>query len=325
MFVQRILGLFIMTQRNIRRVDLNLLIALDVLLEEHNVTRAADRLGLTQSATSRILARLRRAFDDPLFVRTSRGLTPTQRAVAMAAPLREHLSSLERLVLDPKPFDATTARRRFRVAAIDYVQVTLMAPLLRKLQSEAAFIDFEILQPSANAERDLEAGRLDLLLMPQQPSGPGVVWTGLYRDDYTCLTWSRHAARRLTLSSFAAMEHVLVAPRERAGGIVDAVLEQHGLSRRVAAQVSTFLLVPYLLVGTTRIATVPERMAQELARLHPLRILRPPVEVPGFTICQGWHEIHRHDPGHRWLRESLVEAAKAGGRHGGKAAPTHGP
>ena len=305
-----------MTPRNIRRVDLNLLIALDVLLEERNVTRAADRLGLTQSAVSRILARLRQAFDDPLFVRTSRGLAPTQRASAIAAPLREHLSSLESLILDRNAFDAATARRRFRIAAIDYVQVTLLAPLLRKMQRHAGFIDFEIRQPGANADRDLEAGSLDLLLMPQQPSGPGIVWTALYHDDYTCLIWKRHHARRLTVSSFAAMEHVLVAPRERAGGIVDAVLEKHGLSRRVAAQVSTFLLVPYLLVGTTRIATVPNRMAQELARLHPLKILRPPVEVPGITISQGWHEIHRHDPGHRWLRMSLVEAAKAAGRHG---------
>jgi LysR family transcriptional regulator, nod-box dependent transcriptional activator len=305
-----------MMEQNIRRVDLNLLAALDVLLEERNVTRAADRLGLTQSAASRILARLRHALDDPLFVRTSRGLTPTQRALEIAGPLREHLSSLERLILDRKPFEATTARRRFRVAAIDYVQVTLLAPLLRKLQREAAFIDFEIRQPSADAERDLEAGSLDLLLMPQQPSGPGIVWTPLYHDDYTCLTWNRHHARRLTLSSFAAMEHVLVAPRERAGGIVDAVLDKHGLSRRVATQVSTFLMVPHLLVGTARIATVPKRMAQELARLHPLKIIRPPVEIPGFTICQGWHEIHRHDPGHRWLRAALVEAAKASGRHG---------
>jgi len=299
-----------MTIGNIRDIDLNLLVGLSVLLEEQNVTRAADRLGLTQSAASRMLGRLRSAFGDPLFVRTSRGLKPTKRALEIAVPLREHLSSLEKLLLDGPPFDPATAHRRFSIAAIDYVQVTLLAPLLASLQRRAPSIDFEIRQPSASAERDLDAGVLDLLLIPQQPSGPGIVWTALYRDEYVCVVWNRHPARRLTLAGFGAMEHVLVAPRERAGGVVDAVLEKHGLSRRVAVQASTFLLVPYLLVGTPRIATIPQRMAHVIARHHPLRILRPPLEIPGFTMCQGWHEIHRNDPAHRWLRETLVQRAR---------------
>ena len=299
-----------MTPRNIRQTDLNLLIALNVLLEERNVTRAADRLGLTQSAASRMLGRLRATFDDPLFVRTSRGLTPTKRALDMAGPLREYLSGLEKLLIEGAAFDPRTARRRFRIAAIDYVQATLLAPLVAKLQRWAPLIDFEIRQPSSESERDLDAGVLDLLLMPQQPSSPGVIWTPLYRDGYTCLVWSRHPSHRLTLTAFAAMEHVLVAPRERAGGIVDSVLERNGLSRRVAVQAPTFLIVPYLLIGTTRIATVPERMAGELVRMHQLRMLKPPVEIPGFTMCQGWHEIHRNDPGHRWLRDQLIQASR---------------
>lgn len=300
-----------MTPRNIRQADLNLLIALNVLLEERNVTRAADRLGLTQSAASRMLGRLRATFADPLFVRTSRGLTPTARARDLAAPLREYLTGLETLLLERSDFDPATARRRFSVAAIDYVQVTLIAPVVARFQTLAPLIDFEIRQPSAESERDLDAGVLDLLLMPQQRSSPGVVWTPLYHDNYVCLVWNQHPSRRLTLAGFAAMEHVLVAPRERAGGIVDSVLEKSGLSRRIAVQAPTFLLVPYLLTGTTRIATVPERMAAELVRVHPLKILKPPIHIPGFTMCQGWHELHRNDPGHRWLRETLLNTAKS--------------
>ena len=299
-----------MTPRNINQTDLNLLIALNVLLDERNVTRAADRLGLTQSAASRVLGRLRATFDDPLFVRTSRGLTPTKRALDMAGPLQEYLSGLEKLLIEGAEFDPRTARRRFRIAAIDYVQAILLAPLVAKLQRWAPLIDFEIRQPSSESERDLDAGVLDMLLMPQQPSSPGVIWTPLYRDGYTCLVWSRHPSHRLTLPAFAAIEHVLVAPRERAGGIVDSVLEKNGLSRRVAVQAPTFLIVPYLLIGTTRIATVPERMAGELVRMHPLRMLKPPVEIPGFTMCQGWHEIHRNDLGHRWLRDQLIGASR---------------
>ena len=166
-----------MTPRNIRQADLNLLIALNVLMEERNVTRAADRLDLTQSAASRMLGRLRATFDDPLFVRTSRGLTPTKRALDLAGPLQEYLAGLEKLLLERGDFDAATARRRFRIAAIDYVQAVLLAPLVAKLQHQAPQIDFEIRQPSTESERDLDAGVLDFLLMPQQRSGPGVVWT----------------------------------------------------------------------------------------------------------------------------------------------------
>lgn len=295
-----------MKPRHIRDADLNLLLALDVLLEERSVTNAADRLGLTQSAVSRILGRLRVTFDDPLFVRTSRGLTPTQRALELAGPLRETVAGLERLLLERNSFHPHSAQRRFRISAVDYAQVTLLAPLLARLATEAPFIDVEVRQLSLENERELESGALDLLLMPQQASGPGIVWTPLYRDGYTCIVWKEHSCRRITLSRFAALPHVLVAPRERAGGVVDTVLSQQGCERRVAVQVPTFLSLPYMLVGTERIATIPTRMAAELVRHYPLRVLKPPVEIPGFTMCQAWHEIHRKDPGHRWLRAQVA-------------------
>jgi len=298
-----------MTKRNITQADLNLLTALDVLLDERNVTRAADRLGLTQSAVSRILGRLRATFADPLFVRTSRGLTPTARALEIAGPLRQNIEGLEQILLARSKFDPMTAQRCFRIATVDYAQVTLLAPLLRKLSTAAPQIQFEVRQPSLESERDLDAGDLDLLIMPQQPSGPGIVWTPLYRDGYTCIVWEKNSVRSLAPERYAAMEHILVAPRERAGGIVDAVLQERNLTRRVAVQVSTFLMLPHFLVGTQRIATVPIGMAAELVRMNPLRIVKPPLDIPGFTMSQGWHEIHRHDAGHRWLREALVKQA----------------
>jgi DNA-binding transcriptional LysR family regulator len=305
-------AILIMRHNHVARVDLNLLAALDVLLEERNVTRAAGRLGLTQSAASRLLGRLRATFDDPLFVRTSRGLSPTRRALAVAAPLRQVMHDVERLVHARPGFDPHTARRRFRIAALDYAELVLLAPLVTALERDAPFVDVELRQPSSDNDRDLESGRLDLLVAPRQPSGPGIVWAALFDDDYTCLVWKGHRLRRLTAERFAELEHVLVAPRERAGGIVDqALASARGMSRRVAVQVPTFLLLPYVLVGTRRIATVPMRLARHLARLHPLRIVRPPIPVPGFTMCQAWHEIHRGDPAHRWLRSRMAEMGAA--------------
>lgn len=295
-----------MPRRNVDLPDLNLLLALDVLLEERSATRAAGRLGVTQSAVSRMLARLRAAFRDPLFVRTTRGLVPTRRALELAGPLRTAVRDLERLLAERAAFDPSAARRAFRIAAADYAQVVVLAPLFARLAREAPHVDVEVRQPSADSERDLEAGRLDLLLMPRQPSGPAIVWTPLREAAYSCLVWSRHPRRRLDRAGFAAMAHVLVTPRERpGGGVVDTVLAEHGLARRVAVRVPTFLMVPYLLVGTDRIATVPTGIATELARRHPLRVLRPPIDVPPFTLCQAWHEVHRNDPAHRWLREAV--------------------
>ncbi|HVP29275.1 MAG TPA: LysR family transcriptional regulator [Myxococcota bacterium] len=300
-----------MSSAHIRRPDLNLLAALDVLLEERNVTRAAARLGLTQSATSRLLGRLRATFDDPLFVRTSRGLSPTRRALEIAAPLRQVMHDVERLVLEQPGFDARTARRRFRIAALDYAELVLLAPLVASLERDAPFVDVELRQPSPGNDRDLEAGRLDLLVAPRQSSGPGIVWSPLFDDGYTCLVWKGHRLPQLTAARFAELEHVLIAPREREGGVVDEVLARRGVARRVAVQVPTFLVLPYVLVGTRRIATVPVRLATHLARVHPLRIVSPPIPIPGFTMCQAWHEIHRGDPAHRWLRAHIAEAAAA--------------
>ncbi len=303
-----------MPRKHISKSDLNLLVALDVLLAERSTTRAAERLGLTQSAVSRILGRLRATLGDPLLVRTNRGLTPTRRALELGAPLRQTVLDLERLLFEGPRFDPRHSTRRFRIAAVDYAQVILLAPLLRRLEAEAPLVDVEVRQPSVESERDLESGALDLLLMPRQSSGPGVVWTALHHDEYTCLVWKGHPCRRLTAARFTTMAHVLVAPRERPGGVVDAVLAQQRRARRVAVQVPSFLMLPSLLVGTQRIATVPVRMAAELVRTHPLRTLAPPIAVPGFTMCQAWHELHRHDPGHRWLRDALAAVSSPGAR-----------
>src|SRR5512143_3200979 len=220
-----------MRRTHVDRPDLNLLAALDVLLEERNVTRAASRLGLTQSATSRLLGRLRTTFGDPLFVRTSRGLAPTRRALELAAPLRGVMEQVGTLVRAGPSFDPRTARRRFRIAAVDYADVVLLAPVLAAFEREAPGIDVELRQASPGNDRDLEAGRVDLVLTPRQESGPGIVWSTLYEESYSCVVWRGHRLRPPTPARFAALDHVLVSPRERAGGIVDEALARRGLAR----------------------------------------------------------------------------------------------
>jgi DNA-binding transcriptional LysR family regulator len=291
-------------------IDLNLLAAMHALLEERSVTRAARRLGVTQPAVSRSLGRLRAWFGDPILVRAGGGMRPTARAEALAGPLRRALAELDAVVASEVRFDARTAPRRFVVSAVDYAHAVVLAPLAARLEEEAPAVSLVLRQASDRDERDLADGSLDLLVGPRQTSAAGVVWSSLYEEAYTCLVWRRHPRRRLSLPAFAALDHVLVAPWDRPGSVVDAALAERGLARRVAVQASTFLLVPHLLVGTRRVATVPSRLAAVLERSYPLRRIEAPIAVAGFTVCAAWHEVHRGDPGHRWLRERVAEIAR---------------
>ncbi|KIG12258.1 Transcriptional regulatory protein [Enhygromyxa salina] len=299
-----------MRQTQLTKIDLNLLVILDLLLTEENVSAAARRLRLSQSAVSRSLAKLRELFDDELFVRTGRGMRPTRRALELAAPLRRTLGDLGALLEPRERFDPLTAQRRFQIAALDYSQLTLLGPWMGRLAERAPSVDVVVRQLSVQSKRELEAGSLDVYVSPRVRSAAGVVWTPLHEDGYTCVVWSEHASRRLSLSRYVKLEHVLVAPGERPGGVVDRTLAEQGLRRRVSVQVPTFSSVPYLLVGTQRVATLPSRIAARFVEVHPLRMLEPPIELPPVALHLGWHELHRSDPGHAWLREQLIEVAR---------------
>jgi DNA-binding transcriptional LysR family regulator len=312
MCVQCIIIIVIMTQTHLGAIDLNLLVTLDMLLAEESVTVAARRLGLSQSAVSRSLTRLRELFADELFVRTGQGMRPTRRALELVAPLRRALAELGGLLEPHEPFDPKTAERVFQIAALDYSQLTLIGPWTARLAERAPGIDVVVRQLSVYSKRDLEAGALDLYVAPRTRTAAGVIWTALHQDDYACVVWSEHATRRLTLARYVQLEHVLVAPGERPGGVVDKALAERGLARRVSVRVPTFLSVPYLLLGTQRIATLPRRIAERFVEHHDLRMLDVPVELPPVVLHLGWHELHRSDPGHAWLREQLLDVATSG-------------
>lgn len=292
-------------------VDLNLLVTLEALLAEQNVSRAARRLSLTQSAVSRALGRLRDMFGDELFVRTGHGMRPTRRALELSAPLRRTLAELDGLLRAEGKFDALSAERRFRVTGVDTALITLVAPLARRLERDAPGVELVVRPLRAESDRELETGDLELLLEPRRAAGAGVVWTPLYDERYTAVVSRDHPASRFTLKEFAAAAHVLVSPWGHPGGVVDDALSEKGFARRVVVQVPTFSLLPEVLAGTRRIATVPQRMAERLCELYPLKRVELPLEVPGFTMCMAWHEVHRHDSGHEWLRGELLRGLTA--------------
>jgi DNA-binding transcriptional LysR family regulator len=293
------------------RLDLNLLRALDVLLAERNVTRAAERLGLSQSAASHVLARLRRAFGDPLLVRAPGGMQPTERAAHLAGPLAEALEGIARAVRPPDAFDPARARRTFVVATDDYLEQVLMLRVLPRLWREAPGVDVVVQPVTGRQVEDLTEGRIDVAISVAGAVPPltSIYTQHLFSERFVCLLRPGHPlAGRFDLAAFASLPHALVAPAGRSGGIVDRALEQLGLTRRVAIRLPHFLAAPSVVRSTDVVLTVGERLARAIA--SDLVILPPPLELPGFDVALFWPGRHRVDPAQRWFRGLIAEVAR---------------
>ncbi|HWO08934.1 MAG TPA: LysR family transcriptional regulator [Polyangiaceae bacterium] len=293
-------------------LDLNLALVLHALLAERSVSRAAKRLGLSQSATSHALARLRLSLDDPLFSRVPRGIVPTARAEALAEPLARGLALLEQSLVAPPRFEPATTARHFRIAATDYVEFVMLPRLLGELARTAPLLELSVRPYADAAIEDLQRGDLDLLLGLLRPQpGSGVQVQELISERLVCVVRRGHALTRgrLTLQRFAAAGHVLIAPRGRPGGPVDTALAERGLARRIAVAVPHFLAAPHIVAETDLVLTVAERVATSFASVLPLNILELPFELPLIRGTMLWHERHTGDPAHAWLRERLIQIA----------------
>lgn len=302
----------VMQDVHLAGVDLNLLVALDALLEEQNVTRAARRLGLSQSAASHALARLRALVGDPLLVRSGATLVPTPRAVALAPSIRAILGSI-RTTLAGDAFDPMTSARAFAVATSDYFELVLVPGLVRDLARAAPGIDLLVRPVPEDVLGLLGAGRLDLVLgVSLAPGVQSIRRRRLFDDTFSCVVRSGHPVLRrgLDLERFAAMGHVLIAPRGSRGGVVDDALARRKKVRRVAAMVPSFLAAPAIIAESDLVLTMPARLAARLAPAFDLKILEPPLVLPRFTVSAYWHERVQHDPAHAWLRARVVEIAR---------------
>lgn len=295
--------------RDIRTLDLNLLRALDALLDEGSVTRAAERLALTQPAVSGMLTRLRESFDDPLFVRAQRGLVPTPRAQALALPIKRVLGEIESLLLPPA-FDPLSTSLTLSIAATDYAQRTLLVPLLAALRQQAPGIRIAV-RPieDERLQRQLEIGELDLAILTPETAHDGLHARELYQERYVCALREGHpAADDLTLERFCSLDHAIVS---LAGGgfhgVTDEALARLGMARRVSLSVPSFLMLLEVLRSSDLIALLPSRLVRPA---DGLRTLEPPLAVPGFTKIVAWHERTHHHPAHRWVRSLLVELSR---------------
>jgi DNA-binding transcriptional LysR family regulator len=305
--------ILLINHAHLSRLDLNLLVAFDALLAEGSVTRAAERVGIGQSAMSHALGRLRRLLKDELFVRAPEGMEPTPRAVALAEPIRITLSAIQEMLLQGEGFDPAEAERTFLLGMPDSIEVVLLPRLLAHLEAEApkirvrvrAIDRFEVLE-------QLDRDRLHLGIA-------GLLTEGtihhkrrrLYVTDYLCLYDPARLplTSPLTLEDYLAVPHVLGSPRGDAHGVVDDALAPLGLRRTIAVVTPHFAAVPFLLKGARLLSTVPRRPARLFAERFGLATSPVPVDLPDADVSMLWHASYDHDPAHRWLRATIVRLA----------------
>lgn len=302
---------------NLRALDLNLLVVLDVLLSERHVTRAGQRLGLSQPATSNALERLRRMFGDALLERTPRGLELTARAQSLREPLAEVLSEVSTLVGGAPEVELSKLERTVRLSVADYGVAAFVGPLLASLAARAPGIELVCLPWSGadDAHAAVDDGSLDLAVSVLAPAN--LRFRPIVRETYVVALRERHPALPLTLARWLAHPHVVVSGRGSSAGPLDTVLAERGLRRRVGVVVPTFLAVPSLLVQSDCIALVPER----LARLSTGIVwAQPPLPVPGFDVALVWHPRSDGDAAVRFVRDEMVRLASESAAEGSAGA-----
>lgn len=296
-----------------RRLDLNLLVTLEMLLTERNVTRAAERLHLSQPAVSAQLSRLRTLFDDPLLIPAQRGMTPTAKSLELLEPLRQALDQVRSTLIEHRHFDPASAALTVVVACTDYLQSAVIQPLVIALRERAPRVKVAVrhLDPSRLASQ-MVGGEVDLALMTPGQGEDGLRSRHLFDERYVLIGRQRHPGLRrgLSVEQFARLEHVVVSLRgSNFTTVVDEGLAALGYRRNVAFSAASFLAVPEIVVHSDLVALVPERLVR--GRREGLKCVVCPFPVPGFAVSMLWHERNHGHGGQRWVRGVVQELAGA--------------
>lgn len=294
---------------NLNGVDLNLLVALDALLAERNVTRAAERLSIGQPAMSAALNRLRKLFDDPLLVREGADLVVTPLAETLARPVHEAISAIHSVLAVRGAFDPEFDHRTFTVVASDYVGLVLVRPLLRRLARVAPRVRLVVRPVLPDFLTQLRRDQVDLAVVPRElmPERSELPQAELFRDRYVCAVSAdnRTVGDRLSVTEFAALPHLASN-----GGALPALgqrqLDSLGLHPSAEISTQTSLLAPLLLAGTDLVTLVLERLGHLLRNTAGIRLVEPPTPLQTITECMFWSPRRADDPSHRWLREQIL-------------------
>ena len=308
---------------NLNRIDLNLLVYLDALLRERNVTQAANTLNLSQPAMSNGLRRLRELFDDPLLVRTSEGMTPTERALELEPVVREVLTSIDRAVQQRSAFEPQDAHRVFRIMASDYAESTLLPTVLGKLRNLAPGLTLDIMTPSDVSFLDVERGKVDMVVNRFDSMPQSFHQIHLWNDSFTCvLSPENPVLEDFTLENYLKANHVWVSKTGMGVGVgvnpddvqrlgwVDTALNKLGKKRQIRVFTRHYQAAMTMAEQNDLIVTLPTRAA--LLKLdNPRVVLRdPPLEIPPLELKMAWSPLLQHNPANKWLRKLIADTAR---------------
>lgn len=295
---------------NIRNFDLNLLLVLDALCEERSVTRAAERLSLSQPAVSASLNRLRDAFGDPLFVRTQRGVLPTPRAEELSRAAKSVLLEVGHMISD-RPFDPAASHVTFTIGANDYGQFSVVAPLLHRMQQVAPHVTFQVKLLASDIGEQLANQEIDVAITLLSEPPEDSIAMPLFDEAFVGVTSADHKGlpKKLSLDRFCELSHVRVSPANtRLGDPVDEALAELGRSRNVVLTVPNFFMIPRMLRQSSFISVVPQRLLTYFQ--WTLKEVALPLPLRGFTMNLLWHRRTDASARHKWLREQMKIAAQ---------------
>jgi len=308
----------------LKDIDLNLLVIFNQLLMEKKVSKVADNLGLGQPAVSNALARLRKQFGDELFLRTSAGMVPTPYAEQLAESIGYALGMIHGAVNARNAFEPASAKRSFTIGMTDIGEIYFLPALMKRLQKDAPHVNISTVRNTAiNLKDAMEAGQIDLAigLLPQLKAG--FFQQRLFMQQYVCMFRKGHPLdkKKILPSEFFSAQHAAIISAGTGHGHVDEILDASSLRRQVKLTVPHFVAVGHILQSTDLIATVPERLAERMAKPFGLRYVPHPVKLPSIAINLFWHAKFHKDPANRWLRGTLFElhadARRAGAATGG--------
>lgn len=294
---------------HISRIDLNLFTVFEAIYSEGSVTRASERLNLTQPAISHALGRLRQMFDDPLFVRQGHAMVATPLARGLIEPVRGALRELELTLNGVRAFDPGQASKRFNLALRDVLEATVLPPLMRRVRAEAPGIDIAATHVDRRElEHELASGTIDGAIDVLLPLSADVRHTRIYRDATVVVARRGHPdiQRSIDLATYLKQDHVLASSRRRGPGIEDFELSRHGLERRVRLRCQHYFAACRVVSQTDLILTMPGRYARIANEQFDNQILPFPLEVPAFDVFLYWHANVDNDPANRWLREQVM-------------------
>lgn len=301
------------------KLDLNLLVALEALLQEQNVTAAADRVCLSQSAMSGVLNRLRDYFGDELLVKVGRQMALTPRAQTLVEPVRNALLIIKNTIATAPEFIPAEAQRKFTLSTSDYFLDINLSGVMRRLGKEAPGVSIDVVLPDENTQTKFERVDIDLVVALEQYMSNDHPYEVLFEEDHVVVAWkdNPHCVDGVSEKAFSELGHVAVRfGQRRAPAFVEQYLQAQRVKRRIEATVPFFGGIPQLILGTNRIATMMRRQAHMYAKMLPLAIHELPIEIPTVRECAQWHNFRRSEPATLWLVQRLKDESASPSTYG---------